>query len=632
MNKNLSISMKVIIYIGLFFISYSHASDEVKLTLPDNVILKFQPIYLGLDGEQVFTSKRVKLGSRQSDDVSYKERLSTTNLGGSFIGYNNKGKKDWLYYLGETEVSRQQWNTVMRWWQKEKGLELDDIDNSLLPQTQKTPAEIFTFIEALNIWALKNAKKDLPKNGNALAYFRLPTEVEWAFAARGGIEVPDDVFDRPYPYIDKNGHMMLGGYEWYRASSGKKVKEVGSQHLQPNPVGLYDMLGNVEELTYGIFGHDFLFARFGGLVIRGGNFSTDQRDMKVSKRTEYDGYTPTGDAIRLSKVGFRLALGTLVSETGHSNEELDEGYDNYLSSDGGVSQPSAAGNTSLGQQAEDDQIHWYREERKRLLDENNALQQENEEISSNVIALKGNVSLHESTLTDVQKKLAGELLKNSELTKLVNAKANDQDLQMHLKSKEDEITKLQSEVERLQSVVNDQMPKIVRAEDSNRKILQLQQNLDDAKRRDITIDFEIDKNKQRVVVAEKRLLEALVRVAGYNLYSAWRNLKSIEIKKKKLPSGKSMNPSVWKVNQIEAENMLMEYRRYVIQIADNTDTRLLPEVKSELVSWLQDNKFSVDQINGLNLLERHVEEVKSGKYLQVSELYKSLLTEPEMRK
>ncbi|WP_305454502.1 hypothetical protein [Photobacterium leiognathi] len=76
--------------------------------------------------------------------------------------------------------------------------------------------------------------------------------------------------------------------------------------------------------------------------------------------------------------------------------------------------------------------------------------------------------------------------------------------------------------------------------------------------------------------------------------------------------------------------MLKDYRRYIIQIVDNTDHTLFPEVKAELVRWLKENKVSNQQIKGMDLLERHLREVREGKYLQVDELYKNLRHEPEM--
>ncbi|HIF9276821.1 TPA: SUMF1/EgtB/PvdO family nonheme iron enzyme [Photobacterium damselae] len=626
--SNYSQSFRTLFLFVFFIISPKlfAASETITFKLPDDAIIKFQPVFLGIDGNKIFASKRVKLGSREGDDSNYKERLSTTNLGGSFIGKNHNGENDWLYYLGQTEVSQQQWSVVMRWWQRENGLTVEPENNSQLPQTGKTPAEILTFIQALNLWVLKNDRDALPKNGNAFAYIRLPTEVEWAYAARGGNNVSHDVFDRPYPYVDENGNETLDGYEWDRDSSGNRVKEVGSQYIKPNPLGLYDMLGNVEELTYGIFGQDFLFARFGGLVIRGGNYSTDPENLKVSMRTEYDGYTQDGNILRLNKVGFRLALSSLVSEAGYTPTELDEGYNEYLSSDSGVTQSAAAGKTSLSQQAITDQLHHSNIERERLIEDNHDLREKLTNIESKLIVLKGNLEKKNNEFIFTSKKLEDEKAKNSDLSKLVDTSSLENKFNIIVNSKDLEITRLQDELNNLKEKFNHQDVALVNAQASEQKLLILQQKVNDAERRDNTANFEIEKNKKRIIVAEQRLLESLTRVADYNLFSAWRNLKIIE-KKRKVSS----NPQIWQVNEIEAKNMLREYRRYVIQIVDDTDYTLFPEVKDKLTRWLKDNNVSNQQIKGLDLLERHINEVRKGQYIQVDSLYNNLLDEPEMR-
>lgn len=619
-------------FTALFLFVFSFASPKlfassgtITFKLPDDASIKFQPVFLGLDGNKVFASKMVKLGSRAGDS-NYKERLSTTKLGGSFVGENDKGEKDWLYYLGKTEVSQHQWNVVMRWWQRENGLTVESENNSQLPQTGKTPAEILTFIQALNVWMLKNDRDALPKNGNAIAYIRLPTEVEWAYAARGGDKVDQEVFDRSYPYVDETETETLDGYEWNRDSSGNHVKEVGSQYIKPNPLGLYDMLGNVEELTYGIFGQDFLFARFGGLVIRGGNYSTDPDDLKVSLRTEYDGYTQDGNILRLKKVGFRLALGSLVSETGYTPTELDQGYDEYLKTPSGVSQSAPQGKTSMSQQAIDDQQNYNNSERERLIEENRSLSQKNLSIESKFVALQGDLEKKNNELDFTVKELKAEKIKNSNLSKLADTSSIENKFNIVMNSKDMEITRLNFELNKMKQKVNYQGVALINAEASQKQVMSLQQKVSDAKRRDNTANFEIEKNKKRIIIADQRLLEALTRVADYNLFSAWRNLEIIE-KKRKI----SNNPNIWRVNEIEAKNMLIEYRRYVIQIVDDTDYTLFPEVKANLVRWLKDNNVSNQQIKGLDLLERHISEVRSGKYLEVNDLYENLLNEPEMR-
>lgn len=66
--------------------------------------------------------------------------------------------------------------------------------------------------------------------------FRMPTEAEWEFAARGGTK------SKGYKYAGSN---TLANVAWYSANSGNKPNEVATK--APNELGIYDMSGNVKE-------------------------------------------------------------------------------------------------------------------------------------------------------------------------------------------------------------------------------------------------------------------------------------------------------------------------------------------------------------------------------------------------
>ncbi|QQX78355.1 SUMF1/EgtB/PvdO family nonheme iron enzyme [Shewanella sp. KX20019] len=76
--------------------------------------------------------------------------------------------------------------------------------------------------------------------------FRLPTEAEWEYAAKGGTK------SKGYRYSGSNDIDSVG---WYVANSANKAHQVGLK--QPNELGLYDMTGNVGEMVEDAFDTDY---------------------------------------------------------------------------------------------------------------------------------------------------------------------------------------------------------------------------------------------------------------------------------------------------------------------------------------------------------------------------------------
>ena len=128
------------------------------------------------------------------------------------------------YYIGKYEVTQALWQAVM-------GKKTSKFKWYNLPVEQVSWDACQKFISKLNRITGKT--------------FRLPTEAEWEYAARGGNK------SRGYQYSGSNN---LSDVAWYGDNSGNKTHAVGTK--QPNELGIYDMSGNVREWCqdwYGVY-------------------------------------------------------------------------------------------------------------------------------------------------------------------------------------------------------------------------------------------------------------------------------------------------------------------------------------------------------------------------------------------
>jgi len=129
--------------------------------------------------------------------------------------------------------------------------------------------------------------------------FRLPTEAEWEFAARGGVNGSG---------LKYSGNSTVGTVAWYSGNSGGKLHEVMKR--SPNELNIYDMSGNIWEWCSDWYGNysikdqsDPAGPVTGSVrVVRGGCYSDAARECRVSVRSS------AMEASALPTIGFRLVM------------------------------------------------------------------------------------------------------------------------------------------------------------------------------------------------------------------------------------------------------------------------------------------------------------------------------------
>ena len=164
------------------------------------------------------------------------------------------------YYIGKYEVTQALWKAVM-------GNKPSRFKGDNLPVDLVSWKDCQKFLSKLNRITGKT--------------FRLPTEAEWEYAARGGNK------SRGYQYSGSNNPFDVA---WFTYNSGINTHAVGTK--QPNELGIYDMSGNVEEWCqdwYGAYSSSSQVNPTGAnsgsdRVIRGGSWGSIARGCRLSFR------------------------------------------------------------------------------------------------------------------------------------------------------------------------------------------------------------------------------------------------------------------------------------------------------------------------------------------------------------
>jgi hypothetical protein len=245
--------------------------------------------------------RAVRLGGTD-DDTGYADYIRREHILGSLLG--PEGTR--LFYLGKYEVTQDQYAAVMADACPEPKM------SGRLPAAALSWFDAVAFGRRASEWLLTNQRDALPQIQGVAAYLRLPTEIEWEYAVRGGAAVSEALFrERIFPIEGP-----LSDYAWYQGpeSAGGRLNLTGL--LLPNPLDLHDMLGNVEELVLEPFYMNRIGRRHGqpgGIVAKGGSFQDPADRLRSAMRREYSEFDQrTGLAMALDSFGFRMALAAPV--------------------------------------------------------------------------------------------------------------------------------------------------------------------------------------------------------------------------------------------------------------------------------------------------------------------------------
>jgi formylglycine-generating enzyme len=219
------------------------------------------------------------------------------------------------FSIGKYEVTQKEWYEVMGTTVQQQR-DMTEDKPSIYGEGDNYPMSYVNWHEVIEYCNRRSLKEELTPayrgsgdnitcDWNANGY-RLPSEAEWEFAARGGT--------KDFLITEYSGSNSVGTVAWYIGNSSFSKHPVGTK--APNSLGLYDMSGNVCELCWD-WGEEVFIRRRqiqigdkieerdvheykSGLVVRGGSWIDSADDVRSNSR----GFTSY--SYRGPHIGFRL--------------------------------------------------------------------------------------------------------------------------------------------------------------------------------------------------------------------------------------------------------------------------------------------------------------------------------------